>query len=230
MSEEGGIERSVNKKGEGSSQAENRQDGSEEHLGTELEKNVDNPHVQAAKKKRYEIGKKYQEHWPTMFPWSQNVNTASSVIGQVLCIICSKIEGVLFYMQAKKNTLEKYEGRRKVVQDIEKLNVKAGQYYVDPNCKHQVNLRECASRKPDTVHRQLSGFTSLMRKTKVVNFTALFYLLKIGCPMADYPQLKGFVNQFGVPHFNSSHWSETSGWEIASALCHVIFSKMKTIL
>lgn len=55
-----------------------------------------------------------------------------------------------------------------------------------------------------------------------MQFTLIFTLLSLGCPMLDFESIRPMLEQLRVPDSPKTDWSPTSGWEMAESLFHIV--------
>lgn len=191
-----------------------------------------NPSVQESERKRkrsYELRRVFQEHWAVKLPWAEPHRGEDGRNSQARCIYCSKIEGRDLLLVAKIDALWKHAGRKKATKTmyIGKKKVMKGDVYFDPANAHVQNEKLYFARGQESVAEQVTTFSSMERKMKLVNFTVLFHVLSKGSPMLDYEQHFALCKQLKVPNLPTKHWNDNSGWDMAECMTRVVIEHHK---
>ena len=96
--------------------------------------------------------------------------------------------------------------------------------------QHMKNEGIYYARAGESILEKIDVGLTQERKKKMVQFCTMFYLLTLSHPMRDYTTCQDLYNTLNVPHQPRKHWSELVGWEIAHALAHVVYYKIKEAL
>jgi hypothetical protein len=179
--------------------------------------------------REYERSRMFQDIWAVKLPWAESILGADGKVHQVRCLVCTKIEGREKLLASKLDTLWKHGGRRKAHVDIPGVAQK-GEFFTALDCAHLKNEVLFLATGRDTVLEQIVAGETVERKKKVVQFAAIFTLLRDGQPMADYSGMKELMQYLYVPNCPLKHWSETTAWGIAECLHDVVLQRTKEVI
>jgi len=147
----------------------------------------------------------------------------------VRCKVCSKIDGKDKMFALKIDNLWKHAKRRKALVVI--LGIcGASKYYMSKNFVPAKNERLCAVARKDSIFKLVYHLIVGKRKKKLVQFSTCFHMLVEGRPMIDFESMNKLVHFLDVKNFPKTHWSNTSGWEMASCMHDLVVNKTKTFV
>jgi hypothetical protein len=95
-----------------------------------------------------------------------------------------------------------------------------GESYISNDNQHQKNERAYASRGPDSITELVVN--GRKAKKKIVQFVAIFHLLKHGKPMTNFESMGDLFDFLRVHHMPKEHWTNSIGWGMVSAMHNVI--------
>ena len=152
---------------------------------------------------------------------------------QVRCAICSLIKGREKLLEPKIDNLWKHARKRKATSGKGEEKVKAGKYYFLSNNAHVRNERAYFARhgiSSDTVIQMVSRDAVLKRGQKLVQFRAIFSLLRHGRPLTDFKNQWKLFDLLLVPNCSKNHWSTIADWEMRESIGHVLAEHTKGVI
>jgi hypothetical protein len=82
----------------------------------------------------------------------------------------------------------------------------------------------------EQIQKRIVQQTDLMKKEKLPQFVTINHMLRLGRPLSDFPTFNALLKGLSVPNLSTTHWSDTSGHEMAECLAQVVENKTKEIL
>jgi hypothetical protein len=166
----------------------------------------------------------FQDIWAAKLQWAESVLGNDGRVHQVCCLVCTKIEGRDKLLTPKLDSLWKHGGCRRAHTDIPGVE-KKGEYYIALDCRHVKNEVLFLAISRDTVAEQIAAGATLEWKKKIVQFAAVFVLLRDGRPLADYSGMRDLLEYLHVPYFPRKHWAQGTAWGIAECLHDVVLER-----
>ena len=163
---------------------------------------------------------RWQVSWAAMWQWAQcvpAVECKGGVNDGARCLTCSLAKGCDYIMEARAATLTAHNTSQ-AHRDSEAL-VK----------QRQVELALRQLQKKDLPQLFAPG-NSEAEKARLQQLRRVFCLLDRGRPITDFKASREEFEVLRVPHFSTSHWSITSGWELSEALDSVLLDKTKELV
>jgi hypothetical protein len=101
-----------------------------------------------------------------------------------------------------------------------------GEYYVNKNSINAKNERLYVATRKDSIINQVYHVVIGKMKKKLVQFSTYFHMMVEGKPMIDFECMNKLLHVLDVKNF-PTHWSDTSGWEMASCMHDLVVNKPK---
>ncbi|KAH9323967.1 hypothetical protein KI387_043908 [Taxus chinensis] len=181
-------------------------------------------------KNMWTIGRTYKFDWAAKFPFIEPVQSSNSeeIPCECTCTICTWKLGKQQKMQLKLDTIEKHCGKQYLtVTGADGQKIKTHRWKTEKECMHVRYAAEYEAEQKKHRHLLEKGGTitshiGKMKETnlhaKFIQFSTLFQILKKGRAMSDFLDFKVLYQFNGMLNVPQSHWSESSGWEMAKCL------------
>lgn len=166
-------------------------------------------HEEAWKRKSYELNQHFQDSWVAKCPWVEPVMGVDGHIMQVLCKVCTDIEGREKLLVPKIDSLMKHAMRRRATTDIGK--VKRSEYFYLGNNQHVKNERIFFVKGGETILTKVMAGVKKERRLKEMQMRCLFHVLQQGWRMADFTAMRELLVNLMVPEIPRKHWSQPCG-------------------
>jgi hypothetical protein len=180
-------------------------------------------------RREYDRSRVFQDIWAAKLPWAESILGNDSRVHQVHCLVCTKIEGHDKLLTPKLDSLWKHGGRRRAHTDIPGV-AKKGEYYTALDCRHLKNEVLFLAIGRDTVAEHIAAGATLEQKKKIVQFAAVFVLLRDGRLLTDYSRMRDLLEYLRVPDFPRKHWAQETAWGIAECLHDVVLERMREVI
>jgi hypothetical protein len=70
----------------------------------------------------------------------------------------------------------------------------------------------------------------VLKNKKIVQFVAIFHLLKHGKPITNFEHMKVMFDFLNIHHTPRKHCTYSSGWEMATTLHNVVLKQTKSLV
>ncbi|GLC76604.1 hypothetical protein PLESTF_001804200 [Pleodorina starrii] len=163
---------------------------------------------------------KWQLSYSAAHPWAvcQPANaSAGEVHDTVHCRVCSLGRKKPKVMACRSETLKKHEASEGHKRAVERSKAEEA----------SLALKQ---RKNATLEQLYAPGTTKAEMARLRQLTYLFHLLSRGRPVLDYTAAEEAFEVLRVPHFDRSHWSGTTGWQLAEALDGVLLDKIRELV